>query len=313
MSGRDDDDKTTATRAKKLRGGSASEAPQRPTVPLTGRGSKLRSAQQMDDFGERPDDAPTMFDPNVPTGARGPTEDGAPDAPYPYIDENEHPSGATVIGKRSAVSGAPNLVGPRPDEPAVPSRAKLPLHFEPMPLDESARTRRWDPPPPIVDAEPTGPALRPPPAPTRPLSPRAAPLPEPPALAAPPLALPLEARPPAQPPLAPPLAAPPLTPRPPILPLAPAPPSEPIRVMSMKAPSAPEPEKQARVVPEVRVRPMAEVRQGQQTPPQGMGFLAPPRDPNEARSRRRADYIIWGSVVVIVAAVVMLAVWFLAR
>lgn len=84
--------------------------------------------------------------------------------------------------------------------------------------------------------------------------------------------------------------------------------------MSMKAPGAPEPERPARVVPEVRVRPMAEVRKDQtQTPPQGMGFLAPPRDPNEARSRRRADYLIWGSVAVIVAAVVMLAVWFLAR
>lgn len=305
MSRRDDEDKTTKARAMPLRSESAGEAPQRPTVPLTGRGSK-RSAQ-LDDFGGEPDDAPTMYDPNVPTGARGMTEDERADA-YPDIDENELPSGATVVGKRSAVTGAPKLVGPRPDEPAVPSRANPPPKYEPLRIDESARTHRWDPPEVVADAEPTGPALRPPPKPTHA------------AAASPVQGLPLAApasapivRPDSAP-LAPPLGAPPLTPRPPILPLQPAPNSEPIRVMSMKAPPAAEAEKQApRQVPEVRMRGIAEVRNQRQTPPQGMGFLAPPRDPKEARSRRRADYIIWGSVVVIVAAVVMLAVWFLAR
>ena len=277
-----DDDETTSTRAKKPRAPilpaeTAETAPVRPTIPLVGRGSKRRGATP-DDFGERPDDAPTMFDPNVPTGARGSSDDerrtnqgpAQPD-PFPDIDDNDKPTGATVIGKRSAVSGAPNLVGPRPDEPAVPSRARNQVKFEsPVRVDESARTKRWDPPQVMADAEPTGPAMRPPPVPV------------------------------------------PHTPLPPVLPLAPGPQSEPFRAVSMKTPAEVE-DKQARPVREVRMRPMAEVRQQQQTPPQGMGFLAPPRDPKEARSRRRIDYIIWGSVAVIVAAVVMLAVWFLAR
>lgn len=102
----------------------------------------------------------------------------------------------------------------------------------------------------------------------------------------------------------------PLTPRPPVLPLAPGPRSEPLRVVSMKTPQDLEEEKRARSLPEVRLRAMSDVHQ---TPARGMGFLAPPHDPREARSRRRRDYVIWGSVAVIVAAVVMLAVWFIAR
>jgi len=278
MSGADDDE-TTSTRAKKPRAPilpaeTSETAPQRPTIPLVGRGSKRRGATP-DDFAERPDDGPTMFDPNVPTGARGSSDDerrtnqgpAQPD-PFPDIDDNDKPTGATVIGKRSAVPGAPKLVGPRPDEAAVPSRARKPAKFEsPVRIDESARTKRWDPPQPVADAEPTGPAMRPPPAPQVPL--------------------------------------------PPVMPLAPGPQSEPFRAVSMKTPAEVE-DKRARPMPEVRMRAMSEVRPNQ-TPPQGMGFLAPPRDPKEARSRRRNDYILWGSVAVIVAAVVMLAVWFLAR
>ncbi len=273
MSGADDDE-TTSTRARKPRApvlpaDTAQTAPQRPTIPLTGRGSARRSAAPNDDFADRPDDAPTMFDPDVPTGARGATEDerrtnqgpAQPD-PFPDIDDSEPPTGATVIGKRSAVPGAPALVGPRP--PVLPSGRPH--------VDDSTRTNRWEGPPVMADAEPTGPALRPPPAPTAP--------------------------PPQQ-----------QLPLPPVLPLAARRQSEPLQVVSMKA-SDLETEKQARPVREVRMRQMAEVHQ---TPPRGMGFLAPPRDPKAARSRRRRDNVIWGSVAVIVAAVVMLAVWFLAR
>lgn len=306
MSGRDDDDRTTSTRAKKLRGGSTSDAPQRPTIPLTGRASKLRNAQLTDDFGERPDDAPTMFDPNVPTGAdaneasRSYAEREAVDA-FPDLDEIELPTGATVIGKRSVIV-EPQTAPTKPKRPPMQSDARIReprevLRPEPPvlpPIDESARTKRWDPP--LPDPEPTGPALRPPPAPPAPVVARPAPV-----VAAAPIAPPA------------PIAIPQQYPLPPVLPLV-APNSEPIRVMSMKAPSEPAPERAPRPVPEVRVRPIADARPAQnQTPPQGMGYLAPPRDPNEARSRRRADYIIWGSVAVIVAAVVMLVVWFLAR
>ncbi len=263
MSGADDDE-TTSSRVKKPRAPilpseTAEGAPQRPTIPLVGRGSKRRGAES-DDFAERPDDAPTMFDPNVPTGARGSSEDerrtnqGPAQAdPFPDIDENDKPTGATMVGKRSAVPGAPKLVGPR----VLPQ-------FDGR-VDDSSRTKKWEAPQVMPDAEPTGPSMRPPPAPQLPL--------------------------------------------PPVLPLAPGPRSEPIRVMSMKTP-APAEDKQARPVREVRMRAMADVHQ---TPPRGMGFLAPPRDPKQARSRRWRDNVIWGSVAVIVAAVVMLAVWFLAR
>lgn len=284
MSGGDDDE-TTSTRANKLRSPilpaeTAQTAPQRPTIPLIGRGSKSRSSQQADDFEERPDDAPTMFDPNVPTGARIQTEDerrtnqapAQPD-PFPDLDDSELPSGATVVGKRSAVPGGT----PKPKRP--PMKSDVAIRSGSAGLDDSTRTKRWEPAQVAQDVEPTGPALRPPPAP--------APLPQ--------------------------VAAPQL-PLPPVMPLAPGPRSEPIHVMSMKTPAPADEDRQQRAVPEVRMRPLAEVRHAQnQTPPQGMGFLAPPRDPREARSRRRVDYIIWGSVAVIVAAVVMLAVWFLAR
>jgi hypothetical protein len=95
------------------------------------------------------------------------------------------------------------------------------------------------------------------------------------------------------------------------LPLQPGPISEPIRVVSMKTPADVDADKPTkRPLPEVRLRAIADVHK---TPPHGMGRLAPPRDPKEARSRRVRDNVIWGSVAVIVAAVVMLAVWFLAR
>lgn len=96
-------------------------------------------------------------------------------------------------------------------------------------------------------------------------------------------------------------------------PAAAAPAPEPLRVISMKTPmelEAEKTEKAARQLPVVQMRAMSEIRQ---TPPRGMGNLAPPRDPREARSRRVQDVVIWGSVAVMVASVVTLAIWFLAR
>jgi len=89
--------------------------------------------------------------------------------------------------------------------------------------------------------------------------------------------------------------------------------SEPIRVISMKTPAdlaAAEAEKAQRVLPVVQLRAMSDAHR---TPPRGMGNLAPPRDPTEARSRRVRDNVIWGSVAVILASIVTLAIWFLAR
>lgn len=95
--------------------------------------------------------------------------------------------------------------------------------------------------------------------------------------------------------------------------------SEPIRVISMKAPGeargdASEPSQPVKQH-QPRLRPLSEVSQQRRaalTPPAGLGYLAPPRDPKEARTRRQREYVIWGSVVVMLAGVVMLAVWFLA-
>jgi hypothetical protein len=91
--------------------------------------------------------------------------------------------------------------------------------------------------------------------------------------------------------------------------------SEPIRVISLKAPGEVSEERLPVKQHQPRLRRLSEVapqRQRVATPPGGFGYLAPPRDPREARTRRWRDYVLWGSVVVILAGAVMLAVWFLA-
>jgi hypothetical protein len=95
--------------------------------------------------------------------------------------------------------------------------------------------------------------------------------------------------------------------------------SQPIQAISMKTPGAdklavdfmraePEP-----VLRRPKLRAMAEV-----TPPSGVprlnhGFIAPPRDPVEVRSRRMRELIVLASVSVIIASAVALVIWFLAR
>ena len=43
-----------------------------------------------------------------------------------------------------------------------------------------------------------------------------------------------------------------------------------------------------------------------------MGYLAPPADQKERNVRKVRDWLIWGSVLVIISCLVMLGVWFLA-
>jgi hypothetical protein len=88
--------------------------------------------------------------------------------------------------------------------------------------------------------------------------------------------------------------------------------SEPIRVISMKTPAAVDTGKQPVVVPpkQVVLRSLSELSDNRQRP---LERMAPPRDPKEVRARRLRDYVIWGSLVVIVGSIVMLAVWFIAR
>jgi hypothetical protein len=88
--------------------------------------------------------------------------------------------------------------------------------------------------------------------------------------------------------------------------------SEPLQIISMKDALASSAEKRAAKEHRVQLRPLSEVRRAD-TQPQNLGFLAPPRDPKAVRVRRLHDLVVWGSVVVIVGCLVMLAVWFLAR
>lgn len=87
-------------------------------------------------------------------------------------------------------------------------------------------------------------------------------------------------------------------------------PSAPIRIISMK--DAAERKKRSVREHKPQIRLLSEVSKSA-TPPRGMGFLAPPADPKERNVRKLRDWLIWGSVLVIISCVVMLAVWFLAR
>jgi hypothetical protein len=73
---------------------------------------------------------------------------------------------------------------------------------------------------------------------------------------------------------------------------------------------APRPAYDHRPVPQVQIRSMADLSK---TPAHGMGRLAPPHDPNVARTRKAQDILIWGSVVVIIGSIVTLLIWLIAR
>jgi hypothetical protein len=90
---------------------------------------------------------------------------------------------------------------------------------------------------------------------------------------------------------------------------------EPIRVISMKDradASAPRnPPDQPRVPLHVQLRSLAEVA-GLQDPPAGLGHLAPPRDPRQARKRRQRANVAWGCVALVLACGISLAIWLVA-
>ena len=87
-------------------------------------------------------------------------------------------------------------------------------------------------------------------------------------------------------------------------------PSQPIQAISHKTDAAPRPSAERRAVPQVQIRSMAEVAK---TPAQGLGHLAPPHDPNRARTRKAQDVLIYGSIVVIIGSIVTLVIWLIAR
>ena len=69
----------------------------------------------------------------------------------------------------------------------------------------------------------------------------------------------------------------------------------------------------ARPMPQVKLRAISEIANKSHTPQQQLGYLAPPRDPNEVRARRRRDFVVWGSICVILACVFALGIWFIAK
>ncbi len=88
--------------------------------------------------------------------------------------------------------------------------------------------------------------------------------------------------------------------------------AQPMQAISHKmADSAPRPVQQQRPVHQVQMRPLSDL--SKQTPQQGMGRLAPPHDPNRARTRKTQDVMIWGSIVVIIGSIVTLVIWLIAR
>jgi hypothetical protein len=93
--------------------------------------------------------------------------------------------------------------------------------------------------------------------------------------------------------------------------------STPLRVKSMKTPGQvssgeiPLPPDVVRPQHQVKLRAISEV--ASKTPQLALGYLAPPRDPKEVRSRRRGELVMWGSVAVIIACVIALGIWFLAK
>lgn len=104
---------------------------------------------------------------------------------------------------------------------------------------------------------------------------------------------------------------------------------EPMRAISMKTPAelaaervqavaAPPQRPQHVAPPKVQIRSIGSVAEAARrahttTPAHGLGTIAPPRDPRQARERKLWSLVFWGSIVVIIASLVALAVWLIAR
>jgi len=91
--------------------------------------------------------------------------------------------------------------------------------------------------------------------------------------------------------------------------------SAPIQVVSMKTPAEAEPAEPAQtpIVPRPKLRAISEITPLPHAQPRDLGYLAPPRNAAEVRSRRVRDLILWSSVAVMVASVVALVIWFIGR
>ncbi len=89
--------------------------------------------------------------------------------------------------------------------------------------------------------------------------------------------------------------------------------STPIKVISMKTPHADnDRDTPPRAIPQVQLRALSEINPGS-NPQVNLGNFAPPLNPREVRARRTRDLVIWGSLAVMIASVIAIAMWFLAR
>lgn len=87
--------------------------------------------------------------------------------------------------------------------------------------------------------------------------------------------------------------------------------------ISMKTPSEPKPDDdgptKTPIVPRPKLRAISEITPLPNAQPKNLGYLAPPRDRAEVRSRRMRDLVIWSCMAVIIASGVALVIWFVAR
>ena len=90
----------------------------------------------------------------------------------------------------------------------------------------------------------------------------------------------------------------------------------PVKAISRKEPddpARPRADTPARAIPQVQLRALSDVSNKHGAPQENLGYVAPPRDRGEVRARRGRELVIWGSVVVMIASGVALAIWFLAK
>lgn len=89
--------------------------------------------------------------------------------------------------------------------------------------------------------------------------------------------------------------------------------SEPVRVISMKHQAEagmPRATVEPRVPLHVQLRTIAEVAGVHEAA--GLGRLAPPHDPRQARKRRQRANLAWAGVAVVLAAGISIAIWLIA-
>ena len=89
--------------------------------------------------------------------------------------------------------------------------------------------------------------------------------------------------------------------------------SEPVRVISMKQQveaGMPRTTVEPRVPLHLQLRTIAEVAGVHEAA--GLGRLAPPHDPRQARKRRRRANLAWAGVAVVLAAGISIAIWLIA-